>query len=85
MISSELSPAPCSRCGYNGVGYYQPEIHPCAARPAEPADYTLNRGLVSQFLQDMKIKPAEPCQVAANDIAEDNERLRDRLNVRGEQ
>ena len=25
-----LSDAPCSRCGYNGPGYYQPTTHPCA-------------------------------------------------------
>lgn len=23
--------APCYLCGYNGVGYFQPETHPCAA------------------------------------------------------
>ena len=21
---------PCFRCGYNGAGYFQPDIHPCA-------------------------------------------------------
>lgn len=26
-----LSPAPCTKCGYNGPGYYQPLTHPCAA------------------------------------------------------
>lgn len=23
---------PCFCCGYNGAGYYQPDVHPCAAR-----------------------------------------------------
>ena len=23
--------SPCFCCGYNGVGYYQPDTHPCAA------------------------------------------------------
>ncbi len=30
-----LSDAPCDVCGYNGVGYYQPSTHPCAARAAK--------------------------------------------------
>jgi hypothetical protein len=33
-----LSPAPCSRCGYNGPGYYQPDSHACAAPPAPTAE-----------------------------------------------
>lgn len=24
--------APCYLCGYNGLGYYQPDTHPCAAK-----------------------------------------------------
>jgi hypothetical protein len=27
----KLSAAPCSKCGYNGPGYYQPETHSCAS------------------------------------------------------
>lgn len=27
---SGVSDAPCDKCGYNGVGYYQPDTHPCA-------------------------------------------------------
>ena len=30
-----LSDAPCSKCGYNGPGYYQPDTHPCAAQRGE--------------------------------------------------
>lgn len=30
VAATALSDAPCSRCGYNGPGYYQPETHPCA-------------------------------------------------------
>lgn len=26
-----LSEAPCDQCGYNGPGYYQPDVHKCAA------------------------------------------------------
>lgn len=32
-----LSDAPCKKCGYNGVGYYQPDTHPCAATQNQPA------------------------------------------------
>lgn len=28
-----MSYAPCSKCGYNGAGYYQPDTHPCASQP----------------------------------------------------
>lgn len=31
-----LSPAPCSKCGYNGPGYFQPDTHPCAAAHHAP-------------------------------------------------
>lgn len=30
-----MNEAPCFCCGYNGPGYYQPEIHPCAKRHHE--------------------------------------------------
>lgn len=26
-----MEQAPCFCCGYNGPGYFQPDIHPCAA------------------------------------------------------
>jgi hypothetical protein len=26
-----LSKPPCSKCGYNGPGYFQPDTHPCAS------------------------------------------------------
>ena len=32
-----LSDAPCTKCGYNGRGYYQPETHPCAGEIEQPA------------------------------------------------
>lgn len=32
-----LSEAPCSKCGYNGPGYYQPSTHQCAATSIKPA------------------------------------------------
>lgn len=28
-----VGPAPCATCGYNGPGYYQPEMHRCAGNP----------------------------------------------------
>jgi hypothetical protein len=27
-----MDKAPCFCCGYNGSGYYQPDMHPCAKR-----------------------------------------------------
>ena len=27
-----MDQAPCFFCGYNGAGYFTPEMHPCAAR-----------------------------------------------------
>lgn len=30
-----MEQAPCFCCGYNGAGYYQPEIHSCAKRHHE--------------------------------------------------
>jgi len=27
-----MKDAPCFCCGYNGPGYYNPEVHQCAAR-----------------------------------------------------
>ena len=28
----EMALAPCFACGYNGPNYFQPDVHPCAAR-----------------------------------------------------
>lgn len=28
----EMAQAPCFVCGYNGPNYFQPDVHPCAAR-----------------------------------------------------
>lgn len=28
----EMEKSPCFYCGYNGPNYYQPSVHPCAAR-----------------------------------------------------
>jgi len=30
-----MKDAPCFCCGYNGPGYFQPKLHPCAARHHE--------------------------------------------------
>ena len=30
-----MKQAPCFVCGYNGPGYWQPDVHPCAARHHE--------------------------------------------------
>jgi hypothetical protein len=35
MEPKKLSEAPCDACGYNGAGYYQPDTHPCAAKPTQ--------------------------------------------------
>jgi hypothetical protein len=32
MDVSRFEKAPCYICGYNGVGYFQPSVHPCAEK-----------------------------------------------------
>lgn len=32
FVLGAMNNAPCFCCGYNGVGYYQPDIHKCAER-----------------------------------------------------
>lgn len=32
FMRGEMALAPCFVCGYNGPNYYQPDVHPCAAR-----------------------------------------------------
>ena len=32
FASGAMDQVPCFFCGYNGAGYFTPEMHPCAAR-----------------------------------------------------
>ena len=35
--------APCYLCGYNGPGYFQPNLHPCASRYHEVREQEVQR------------------------------------------
>lgn len=48
----KLSDPPCSRCGYNGAGYYQPSMHSCAALHEPAVDEMEVRSVVKRAIQE---------------------------------
>lgn len=44
FANGDMGSAPCFCCGYNGPGYFQPNVHPCAARHHAAIDAARGEG-----------------------------------------